>query len=153
MASAPVQVLSPIHALYSQHDFVPYEVYERWYSSGLAVGLALEWLQFPAELASAYLELLGTTAEAHLSSIAYITVEEHEELISVQMVGNTRVTPVSRSKMRQLLLAAGCVIGVVRPLPLRRRPLPLVHLPRHLPWRIIHGTRPTSTTLFARGRT
>ena len=110
-------LLAQVYSLYEQATFVPYEMYDAWCAQGLPIGAVLEWLQFPADLATEYLTMLGATAEAHLHSMAHITIEEYESMIMAPSLGSVRITPVHRSKMRQALLAARCAIGVIRPSP------------------------------------
>ena len=70
--------------MYSQLNFVPYETYEAWSDQGLPIGCAPQWLEFPSNAAPGFMELLGATEASHLSTIAYITVEEYEIMINVR---------------------------------------------------------------------
>ena len=116
-AATAAIVVSPTHDMYSQLNFVPLETYEAWYAQGLPIGCVLQRLEFPANLVAAFMEMLGATEAAHLSTIAYITVDEWEVMINIPTLAGIPVTPVVRSKMRHLLLAARCVIAVIRPSP------------------------------------
>ena len=88
----------------------------------MALGCILQWLQFPEGWASAFLDVLGATPHSHISAMAVITVEEFEAMIGVANLGEVNVTPIFRSKMRQVLLAARCVVGIIRAPPEASRP-------------------------------
>ena len=78
MAGIPEHIV----AMYAQHDFVPQELMDAWAETGYIISEVFRWLRIPLELMRALLTLIGTEPEAHVSSMAHISLPEYEEIIA-----------------------------------------------------------------------
>ena len=117
-------------AMYSQHDFVPAEMFASWAAHGNRVGSILERLMLPTDVGNAVLADIGVHAGDHVSVVSYITPNEWEAMLAPPMLQGVPINIGMRSRIRQVLLAARLVTGVVRP-PVEREPAApvIIHQP------------------------
>ena len=103
-----------LQAMYTQYDFIPQEIMDMWTESGYIVSEVFRWLRIPLELMRALLTSLGAEPDAHVSSIAHISIPEYEMIIAPNDIMGHSVSPVMRSKFRQVLLSCRIITGVAR---------------------------------------
>ena len=114
--------------MYSHRDFVPDEVLAYWSAQGNTIGGLTEWLLLFVDLGNAVLEDIRTTAQDHVPAISYISPNGWETMISSANIKGVPLNIGLRSRLRQVLLSARIVTGVVRPMVKRAPSTPVVIL-------------------------
>ena len=104
-------------SVYDQFDFLPDVTYDAIVASGNILQPIFEWLQVPQALAEAVMGEVGGGLGDHVSCIAHITPDEWEGIIGVHQIRGHPVNLIARAKLRQVLLSARIVVGVVRAPP------------------------------------
>ena len=109
-------------AIYDQYDFIPNQLLMDFANTGYVLKPVFEWLSVPEDLAYAVVGTVGCQLEDHVSAIAFVLPSEWETMVTGADIGGIPINFVLRAKLRQVLLSARILVGMVRaPLRLLRR--------------------------------
>ena len=73
-----------------------------------------EWLAVPENLAYAVMSVVGCSIEDHVSTIAFVLPNEWETMVTGADIGGFPMNFALRAKLRQVLLSARILVGLVR---------------------------------------
>ena len=104
-------------SVYDQTDFVPTTIFENMLAQGNVVQPIFEWLQVPEALATTTMTAVGGALTDHVSCIAHILPAEWEGMISALTLDGQPVSLIAKAKLRQVLLTARTIVGIVREQP------------------------------------
>ena len=101
-------------AVYDQFDFIPDQLLNDFAATGYALKPVFEWLAVPENLAYAVMSVVGCSIEDHVSSIAFVLPNEWESMVTGADIGGIPMNFALRAKLRQVLLSARILVGLVR---------------------------------------
>lgn len=98
--------------IYEQAQFVPPSLMDQWSESYFTLGPVFDWLGIREEVVNAVCHRVGCAHSDHISTIANIPLTEWELMVTAPDLG-LQLNMVDRSKVRQIMTAARCVMGMV----------------------------------------
>ena len=111
MAQLMAQVAVDSH-MYEQAGFVSQYLMYQWAESYFTLGPVFDWIGIPEAVANAVCFRMGCARGDHVSTVAHVSFSDWEMMVTSPDLG-VQLTMVGRSKVRQVMTAARCVMGMV----------------------------------------